>query len=210
MQAANNPIPAFWSESWRWAAPAWRGRYGAPNREVNAYAGRLIYSEWAARFGLPQRWRPPADARWVALVQGAPAGLHAVAEVLGRIAFLRAGAPVPVHDAAASDRWPAQALRYRDVNSMRVRLVAPGSHLTSPLRSGVSVLCAMARRGWPDAESRFAMLAEPEALGVRGAASGLAATSSLAIDSIDVSRCLSISGAVLRRGLAEPIEEGMH
>jgi hypothetical protein len=96
------------------------------------------------------------------------------------------------------------------VNSMRVRLVAPHRQLTLPRRSGVSVLCAMARRSWPDAESRFAMLAEPEALGVRGAASGPAATSSLAIYSIDVSRCLSIAGAVLRRGLAESIEEGMH
>jgi hypothetical protein len=210
MQAANNAIPAFWSESWRWAAPAWRVKYGAPNREVEACAGRLIYSEWAARFGLPQRWRAPADARWVALVQGSPAGLHAVVDVLGRIAFLRAGAPIPVRDAAASDRWLAQALKYRDVNSMRVRLVAPHRQLTLPRRSGVSVLCAMARRSWPDAESRFAMLAEPEALGVRGAASGPAATSSLAIYSIDVSRCLSIAGAVLRRGLAESIEEGMH
>jgi hypothetical protein len=51
----------------------------------------------------------------------------------------------------------------------------------------------MASREWPDAESRFAMLASPDA---RGAA---IAEYALAFDSIDVSRCLSIGGAV-RRG----------
>lgn len=210
MQAESDPIPAFWSESWRWAAPAWRRKYGAPSGEVDTCAARLIYSEWAACFGLPQRWRAPPDTRWVALVQASPAGMHAVIEVLGRIALLRAGAPASVRDAAASDRWLAQALKYRDANSMRVRLLSPFDHTALPWRSGVTVLCAMAALGWPDAESRFAMLAEPEALRVPGLASGPVAPSSLAIDSIDVSRCLSIAGAVLRRCLEESTEEGGH
>lgn len=193
MEARPDVIPGFWSESWRWAAPAWRREYGAPSGDVDHYAARLLYSGWAARFGLPQRWRAPDDVRWVALVQAPPAALHAVILVWGWLAWLRAGAPVPAGGAAATDRWLAQALRYRDVNCMRIRPRAQNDPLPSPQRCGVSVLCAMASREWPDAESRFAMLAAPDA---RGAA---IAEYALAFDSIDVSRCLSIGGAV-RRG----------
>ena len=193
MQARPDSAPAFWLESWRWAAPAWRREYGAPNGDVDHYAERILFSGWATRFGLPQRWRAPDDARWVALVQAPPAALHAIVAVLGGIAWLRAGAPAPVGYAAAAARWWALAFRYRDVNCMRIRPRTPIDGLPSPQRCGADVLCAMASRAWPDAESRFAMLAEP-----RNGAGASDAECRLEFDSIDVSRCLSISGAVRR------------
>lgn len=47
-------IPSFWSEPWRWAAPAWRARYGVqvPSCDFDRYAERLIYSGWVECFGL--------------------------------------------------------------------------------------------------------------------------------------------------------------
>ena len=207
MAASADAIPEFWSESWRWAAPAWRREYGAPNRDLDRYAARLIYSEWALRFGLPQRWHAPADARWLELVQSSPAGLYAVIDVLGHLALLRAGAPAAVRGPAARDRWLAQALKYRDVHTMRIRLLALNGDLPTPRECGVRVLCAMARRDWPEAESRFAMLAAPDGGGVPRAST---LESPLEIDEIDVSRCLSIGGAALRAWSTEPIEEGVH
>jgi hypothetical protein len=207
MAMSPDAIPAFWSEPWRWAAPAWRREYGAPNRDLDRYAARLIYSEWVSRFGLPQRWHAPADARWVELVQSSPAGLYAVIEVLGHLALLRAGAPAAVRGPAARERWLAQALKYRDVHTMRIRPLALPRDLPAVRECGIRVLCAMARRDWPEAESRFAMLAAPDAGGVPRAST---LASPLGIDTIDVSRCLSIGGAVLRAWSAEPIEERPH
>lgn len=206
MAAHPEAIPAFWSESWRWAAPAWRREYGAPNRDLDRYAARLMYSEWASHFGLPQPWHAPADARWAALVQASPAGLHAVVEVLGHQALLRAGAPAPVRGPAARNRCLALALKYRHVRTMAIRPLALNRDWPAPLACGIRLLCAMARRDWPEAESRFAMLTAPDARGVPRISTS---KDTWEIDAIDVSRCLSIGGAALRAWSAEPVEEGL-
>jgi hypothetical protein len=195
MEAPLEIIPAFWSEPWRWAAPAWRREYGAPGGEVDRCAARLVYSGWASRFCLPRQWSAPADARWITLVQAPCAALHAAIAMLGQIALLRGGVPAPVCNRGPTDRWLAHALKYREMNSMRIGPLALDGPAPSPRQCGISVLCAMAKRDWSDAESRFAMLAAPDSDGPAGASKPKYA---LEIDSIDVSRCLSLCGAVLR------------
>lgn len=203
-------VPPFWTEPWRWAAPAWRSRYGAPPCDVDRHAERLIYSGWAECFGLGRRWRAPADARWRVIVQASPAVLHDVASVLGHLASLRAGASVALACRPPIDRWQAFALKYRDVNCMRAQAAATPGESSSPYVHGVAVLRAMARLDWPDADSRLAMLIAPD-VDTSHACDDSHPDSpphthetTFIVDRIDVGRCLSLCCAVLRQAVVEP------
>lgn len=204
-------MPSFWIEPWRFAAPAWRSLYGVPQFDGDPYAARLVYSGWATHFGLCQRWRAPNDPSWLVLLDTQAAWLHRVATTLGYVALARAGAADVLLHAAQSDRASVDALKYREVNCMSASLSTSSSLSRSARRDaltphacGVAVLCAMARHGWPDAESRFAMLVGPGA--VRGHRTADMPNGKtlfqhepvISIDRIDVGRCLSIWRAAAR------------
>ena len=194
-------IPPFWTEPWRWAAPAWHARYGVPLCDFDRCSERLIYSGWAAYFGLPWRWRPPVDPRWSIVVQASPGILLDAASVLGHLASLRAGAGACAALACrpAIDRWLAFALRYRDVNCMRSQITAASGESSSPRVCGVRVLRAMARLDWPDTESRLAMLIPPELYSCGDNFDECLPAPTLTIEWIDVGRCLSLCCAAVRQ-----------
>lgn len=204
MQAPADGIPPFWTEPWRWAAPAWRRRYGAPECDVDCRAARLIYSGWAACFDLPRQWCPPGDPRWRAIAQASPTVLAGVASVLGHIALLRAGRSVALMCRGAIGPWLALALKYRDVNSMRSIAVATRrtSACPCPERAGVDVLRIMARLDWPAIESRIAMLVSPLHDGAGDDGSELMPDASVAIEWVHLDLCLSLCCAVVRQATA--------
>lgn len=203
-------IPLFWVEPWRWAAPAWHVGYGAPARDVDCHAARLIYSGWSTCFGLDRRWRPPGDPRWIEVVRASPAVLHGVASMLGHLAMLRAGVDsLMCH--APSDRWFALALKYRDVNCMRTVFDAARVASSAAHTSGVCVLRAMARRDWPEIDSRIAMLVPPGPYAIGNAVNTghlPRQRHALTVEWIDVGRCLSLCGAATRQGGGRSIREG--
>lgn len=211
-QPPADDIPSFWTEPWRWAAPAWRSRYGAPQCDFDGHAERLIYSGWAECFGLESRWRAPVDPRWRALVLAPPAVLRDVASVLGLLASLRAGTAVTLACRPPVDRWQAFALKYRDVNCMRSRRAATAGESSSPYAEGAQVLRAMARTDWPDADSRFAMLIPPDASPVCEDSNAPLVEPfvipTLTVDWIDVKRCLSLCCAVVRHAAAQAALRG--
>lgn len=205
-------MPSFWIEPWRFAAPVWRTLYGAPQLAFDRHAERLVYSGWVNCFGLCQRWRAPSDPGWLDLLDTQPAWLHRVATTLGYVALARAGAADVLLRAAQLDRSSVDALKYREVNCMSASLLTPSSLCRSACRDaltpracGVEVLCAMARHGWPDAESRFAMLVGPGAVTARHTAKLSNSQAifrrepALSIDRIDVGRCLTICRAAVRK-----------
>ena len=213
-QLPADDIPAFWTEPWRWASRAWHAEYGAPSRDIDRFAERLIYDGWAECFGLRRRWHPPADPRWLTVVSASPAVLRDMASVLGHLASLRAGVSVPLACRGAIDPWHAFALRYRDVNCMRAqtrtRTQAQCGQISSSYACGLSVLRAMARSDWPHADARLAMLI---------AADGLVhehepepeetpRVPTLIVDRIDVGRCLSLCCAVVRHAAAQGDSRG--
>lgn len=200
--------PLFWTESWRWAAPAWHSLYGAPARAFDCHEARLVYSAWVPSFGLSREWRPPADPRWLSLVQAPPAVLQGVAAVLGYIALLRAGMPSALLCGAPMNRWFAQALKYRQVNCMHSTGVARVDHPFDACEHGVQVLRLMARQDWPLVESRVAMLVAPKSSDDRNRGRFPAETSVFGIERVDVGRCLSIGGAVVRHAAAESLSRG--
>lgn len=227
MQALVEAVPLFWSESWRWAAPGWHDRYGAPRSDLDRYAARLFYSGWADCFSLPKRWSAPSDERWITLVHAPPDIVHGVVRVLGHLALLRSGAAVTLACADPADRWLRQALRYRDANCLHASVVAPSRDPSLSHACGVAVLSTMARNDWPPAAARFAMLAPPEVpgasgpWGAAGTSNGLngateagdarcsipsnahATAHPLLIESIHTRRCLSICSAVIRHCCTE-------
>lgn len=203
-----NDIPSFWTEPWRWAAPAWRAQYGVQPCDVDRYAERLIYSGWVECFGLRRRWCPPVDPRWLIVVHASPAVLQDVASVLGHLASLRAGASVALACRPPIDRWHAFALRYRDVNCMRSQTAAALAEPLPPYERGVRVLRAMARLDWPDADSRLAMLISPDALSTCTDAVEPLLDPRPPVDRIDVGRCLSLCCAAVRHAMASAMLRG--
>lgn len=196
-------VPPFWTEPWRWAAPAWHRRYGAPPGELDPYAARLLYGGWTACFGLPHRWRAPPDRRWLVLVQLSPPMLHRVTLMLGHLALIRAGLTRQLGRATKGDRWLACALRYRDANCLRAYFDPRSRDFPLPHSCGVSVLRAMAGQHWLEIDSRVAMLEEPDSR-----AGALPGDDTWAIESVDVSRCLALCCAVARWLAAQPAEAG--
>ena len=194
-------IPPFWSEPWRWAAPAWCRGYGTPVGDIDGHAARLIYSAWGDCFGLPERWCSPSDPRWLSLVCASPAVLEGVVSVLGYIALVRAGVPGSLACRPPIDRWLAVALKYRDVRCMRSAILAARRDSVDPYVNGVHVLCVMARDSWPAVESRIAMRAPPPV----SSAGEPTPAATVTIDWIDVGRCLSLCGAVVRHPSAQTI-----
>lgn len=216
-----NDIAPFWLEPWRYAAPAWRERYGAPRCDVDAHAARLVYGGWAAYFGLAQGWRPPSDPNWLAVLRAPPASLHRLASALGYIALVRAGASNVLLHAAWSDRACACALKYRETNCMKAVLLtsppfdpAACRARPTPHDCGVDVLRAMARQAWPEAESRFAMLVSPpspnvpDGLKQPGCPVQSEPGPALRIERVDVRRTLSVCAAVMRRLGADSVVGG--
>ncbi|WP_147297942.1 hypothetical protein [Trinickia dinghuensis] len=208
MSAPVEGIPPFWTEPWRWAAPAWHGRYGASVGDFDSHAERLVYSGWIACFGLPRRWRPPADPRWVHVVQASPSLLHGVATALGHLALLRGGMPVALGCRPSVDPWFALALKYRAVNCLRVGGVVTHSDSSAPRDAGVGVLRAMARQGWPDIDSRVAMLVAPDASDACHTWEEPKQAQPWAIEWIDVGRCLSLCGAMMRGAASNTSSRG--
>lgn len=207
-QAPAESIPSFWSEPWRGAAPAWRRGYGAPARDFDGHAARLIYSGWGACFGLSGRWCSPSDPRWLSLVCASPAVLEGVVSVLGYIALVRARVPGLLACRPPIDWRLAFALKYRDVRCMRSTLLAPRQDSFDPYVNGVHVLCVMARDGWPAVESRIAMLAPPPASRAGNDAGELTQAAIVTIEWVDVDRCLSLCGAVVRHMAAQTASRG--
>lgn len=207
-QLPANDIPAFWTEPWRWAAQAWRAQYGAPSRDLDRFAERLIYGGWVQCFGLQRRWRPPADPRWLTVVRASPAVLRDIASVLGHLASLRAGVSAPLVCRPPIDPWRAFALRYRDVNCMRSHTHARCGQTASSYACGVSVLRAMARLDWPDADSRLAMLIAGDGLVPEPESDEPWRVPMLVVDRIDVGRCLSLCCAVVRHAAAQGASRG--
>lgn len=220
----SDAIPEFWREPWRFAAPAWRMIYGAPPCEFDRYAERLVCGGWAVRFGLPRQWCAPGSEGWRPLLEAAPALLHRIVTTLGYIALMRASAPDRLLR-AARDPASAWAWRYRAVNCVQSVLSPPLSvdrsgdrGVQGPHECGVGVLRAMARQDWPLAESRIAMLGEPETSTMPIARSERSPPNEridlddsrhgdrqpvLMIERVDVRQCLSICGAVARRLTAD-------
>lgn len=214
MRAQADQVPPFWTEPWRWAEPAWRRRYGAPLRDFDRCAARLIYGGWVACFDLPRQWCPPADPRWLRVVQVSPAVLRGVASVLGYIALLRGGVSVALACRSPIDPWLALALQFREVNCMRSKCVATQLDLSASYACGVGVLRAMARRDWPDVDSRIAMLLAPNAPNRLPDADRddnpmqAMEDQALALEWIDVGRCLSLCCAVTRHAAAQSVSWG--
>ncbi len=210
-QAQADGIPPFWNEPWRWAAPAWHGRYGAPLRHIDGRAERLLYSGWIECFDLPRQWRPPADRRWLPVVQASPEVFRGVASVLGYIALLRAGVSVAHACLSSIDPWLAFALKYRDVNCTRANGGVTRLEFAASYGCGVGVLRAMARCDWPDVDSRLAMLVSPNPFD--NASHGneemqAMQEHALALEWIDVGRCLSVCGAVTRHAAVRSVLRG--
>ena len=211
MQAQADDIPPFWYEPWRWAAPAWYGRYGAPRRHFDCRAQRLVFSGWIECFDLPRQWRRPADQRWLPVVLASPERLQGLASVLGYIALFRAGVSPALACRSPIDPWLTLALKFRDINCMRFHGGVTRLDLSASHTCGVGVLRAMAQRDWPDIDSRLAMLIPPpsfdrarhptEEMQRRQAMQA----QTLALESIDVGRCLSLCGAVTRHASARPV-----
>ncbi len=219
-------IPEFWREPWRFAAPAWRTIYGAPPFEFDGYAERLVFGGWAAHFGLSRQWRAPGCEGWRAVLEVVPPLLRQVVTALGYIALMRACAPQRLLQ-ASRDPASAWAWKYRAVNCVKSALSQPlplsgdrCAHLEIPgaHECGVSVLRAMARQDWPVAESRIAMLGEPEPSTMAKLRAERTLPnhrldlersrhadrrSVLIVEHVDVRRCLSICGAIARQMTAD-------
>lgn len=206
MQAQADGIPPlFWIEPWRWAAPQWHIVYGAPPRDFDCRAARLIYSGWIEAFDLPRRWHPPGDPRWLHVAQASPAVLRGVASVLGCIALLRGGLPVEQSCRSPIDPWLAFALKFRDVNCMHSTGDATRLDLSASYACGVAALRAMARQDWPSVDSRLAMLVSPNTFdhAIHGdEPMQEMPLPTLGSEWIDVGRCLSLCGAVTRHAAA--------
>ncbi|MGN6086320.1 hypothetical protein [Trinickia sp.] len=209
-QRPADDIPAFWTEPWRWASRAWHAEYGAPPRELDRFAERLIYGGWADCFGLRRRWHPPADSRWLTVIGASPAVLRDMASVLGHLGSLRAGVSVPHACRAPIDPWLAFALRYRDVNCLRAqtRSQAQCGETSSTYACGVSVLRAMARSDWPHADARFAMLMAADGRAHEQEPQASLRAPTLIVDRIHVGRCLSLCCAVVRHAAAQAASRG--
>lgn len=198
-------IPLFWTEPWRWAAPAWQLRYGAPAGDFDCLAARLIYSGWTTCFGLDRRWCPPADARWLDVVRAPPALLRGVASMLGHLAALRADATATLVRCAPSDQWFSLALKYRDVNCMRTAGSAARDEPAAACLRGARVLCAMARCDWPEIGSRMAMIVPPDTCATgQGRVEPGQGERALTIEWLDASRCLSLCAAAMRHAIMRP------
>jgi hypothetical protein len=135
------------------------------------------------------------------VVHAPPAVLLNVASVLGHLARLRAGGSVALGCRSPIDRWHAFALRYRDVNCMRPAAAARACG-SSSYACGVQVLRAMARRDWPEADSRLAMLLAPDASSLCVDADSRVRAPMCIVDWVDVGRCLSLCCAVVRHAAA--------
>lgn len=200
--------PPFWTEPWRWAAPAWHRRYGAPVRDLDCHEARLVYSAWADAFGLTQQWRAPRDPRWLSVVRASPAALRGVAATLGYIALLRERASSAIVRGEPIDRWFEFALKYREVNCLGVTGIATRGDLSEAEARGVRVLRCMAQRDWPQVSARIAMLTAPEPSHGRGDAGGSSRAPGFVLERIDVGRCLTISAAVARQASNASMERG--
>ena len=201
MQAQADGIPSFWTEPWRWAAPEWYRQYGSAPHDCDRRAERLIFSGWIDCFHLPRQWYPPADPRWMSVVQASPDVFRGMASVLGYVALLRAGASVAPACRAPIDPWLAIALKFRDINCMRCNGTATRLCASASYACGVAVLRAMAQRDWPGIDKRLAMLVSPAPFdnGPDGHMEMQPMQDPIvAVESIDTGRCLSLCGAVMR------------
>jgi len=109
---------------------------------------------------------------------------------------------------APVDRWLALALKYRQVNCMHSTGVAGEHHPFDAFEQGVHVLRLMARQDWPLVESRVAMLVPPEPASDSNPTRVPSRRRAVAIEWVDVGRCLSIGGAVARHVAAESLLRG--
>jgi hypothetical protein len=182
--------PAFWCSPWRWAHADWHRRYGASAAVPPAgVAGqRLLFRGWIDAFELGRCWSPPGDMRWFEAFAAPPPMMVEAAAVFGWIALVRAGGVQDV-GRAAQPRLSI-ALRYRDVSCIDARLVPSGGAQWDATVCGLKVLSAMAEAAWPDVAARVAMMRAPQRL---------ATDAWLVIERIDVTLCVTLWLAVLRR-----------
>ncbi|MGG1944057.1 hypothetical protein AB1286_04520 [Trinickia sp. NRRL B-1857] len=141
-------------------------------------------------------------------MQAPPPILQGVAAALGHIALLRAGVSSALLCRAPVDRWLALALKYREVNCIDSTAVAGTQNPFDASEQGVHVLSLMARQDWPLVESRVAMLVPPRPSDDPDPARFLSHTRAVAIERVDVGRCLTIGGAVVRQAAAESLSRG--
>lgn len=126
--------------------------------------------------------------RWFEAFAAPPPMMVEAAAVFGWIALVRAGGVQDV-GRAAQPRLSI-ALRYRDVSCIDARLVPSGGAQWDATVCGLKVLSAMAEAAWPDVAARVAMMRAPQRL---------ATDAWLVIERIDVTLCVTLWLAVLRR-----------
>jgi hypothetical protein len=211
VQAQADGIPPFWTEPWQWAAPAWRRLYGAPPREFDRRAERLIFNGWFECFGLPRQWRAPADPRWMHVVRAPPNALRGIASVLGYVALLRGGVSVALACRSPTDPWLALALKFRAINCLRANGGVACRDLSASYACGVDVLRAMAQCDWPDVDTRLAMLVAPDRfhpMSHENKKMQRMKDQPVALEWIDIGRCLSLCGSVTRHAAAQLASQG--
>lgn len=181
--------PAFWFEPWRWADPAWHRHYGAPANVTDRHAQRLLFAGWLDAFGLSSSWAQPADKRWQQLLAVSPAALQDAAALMGWLAIVRAPGGIAQTRGRGDDHRLARALRYRDVNCIDARFVAPAGRGADARACGIDLLQQMALADWREVAGRIAMMGSPRAP---------AASACVVFERIDVARCLSVWLAATR------------